>query len=319
MCEVGEVGYALVHAYGAAFDNPDLVVCCVVGDGEAETGPLAASWHSNKFLDPAHDGAVLPVTGTWRAVLDGRSVDTTMGFTPLDGLVMATRSGSIDPGLVLWLLERGRMSEPELAAALEHESGLLGLAGTGDMRELLARDDAAAALALDVYVHRLRGGIAATSIRSAVVDTATAIGTEPFSCERPATLWPLPRGALGLSPGVGGHRSADQLLEGGLVEPLALADVDRAARVALQADVEELLRIGQRGAPHERELDDLLVRLPRADDAVVRPHRRPGRRRLRPLPLLLDLRVGVVDEPANPGERLAPPIPQLLDLLRDAL
>ncbi|HEY6423305.1 MAG TPA: phosphoketolase family protein [Pseudonocardiaceae bacterium] len=59
--EGGELGYALVHAYGAAFDNPDLLVLCVVGDGEAETGPLAASWHSNKFLNPARDGAVLPV------------------------------------------------------------------------------------------------------------------------------------------------------------------------------------------------------------------------------------------------------------------
>src|SRR5271169_4884330 len=59
--EGGELGYALVLAYGAAFDNPDLVVACVVGDGEAETGPLAASWHSNKFLSPAHNGAVLPI------------------------------------------------------------------------------------------------------------------------------------------------------------------------------------------------------------------------------------------------------------------
>jgi xylulose-5-phosphate/fructose-6-phosphate phosphoketolase len=59
--EGGELGYALAHAYGAAFDNPDLVVCCIVGDGEAETGPLAASWHSNKFLDPVGDGAVLPI------------------------------------------------------------------------------------------------------------------------------------------------------------------------------------------------------------------------------------------------------------------
>jgi xylulose-5-phosphate/fructose-6-phosphate phosphoketolase len=59
--EGGELGYALAHAYGAALDNPDLLVCCVVGDGEAETGPLATSWHSNKFLDPATDGAVLPV------------------------------------------------------------------------------------------------------------------------------------------------------------------------------------------------------------------------------------------------------------------
>ncbi|KAA1251898.1 phosphoketolase family protein [Mycobacterium simiae] len=59
--EGGELGYALVHAFGAAFDNPDLVVACVIGDGEAETGPLAASWHSNKFLNPAIDGAVLPI------------------------------------------------------------------------------------------------------------------------------------------------------------------------------------------------------------------------------------------------------------------
>jgi xylulose-5-phosphate/fructose-6-phosphate phosphoketolase len=59
--EGGELGYAVAHAYGAAFDNPDLIVACVVGDGEAESGPLAASWHSNKFLNPVHDGAVLPI------------------------------------------------------------------------------------------------------------------------------------------------------------------------------------------------------------------------------------------------------------------
>lgn len=59
--EGGELGYCLAHAYGAAFDNPDLLVACVVGDGEAETGPLATSWHSNKFLNPVHDGAVLPI------------------------------------------------------------------------------------------------------------------------------------------------------------------------------------------------------------------------------------------------------------------
>ncbi|MFJ8977136.1 phosphoketolase [Streptomyces sp. NPDC102282] len=59
--EGGELGYSLAHAYGAAFDHPDLLVACVVGDGEAETGPLATSWHSNKFLDPVHDGAVLPI------------------------------------------------------------------------------------------------------------------------------------------------------------------------------------------------------------------------------------------------------------------
>jgi acetate kinase len=95
------------------------------------------------------------------AVRDGRSVDTTMGFTPLEGLVMATRSGSVDPGLVLWLQERTDLSSAEMANALDNQSGLLGLAGTADMRELLERDDDGARLALDVYVHRLRAGIGA--------------------------------------------------------------------------------------------------------------------------------------------------------------
>jgi acetate kinase len=95
------------------------------------------------------------------AVLDGHSVDTTMGFTPLEGLVMATRSGSVDPGLLLWLQQHEGLSADEMAEALEHESGLLGLAGTADMRELLTRDDPDAQLALGVYSHRLRAGIAA--------------------------------------------------------------------------------------------------------------------------------------------------------------
>jgi acetate kinase len=98
------------------------------------------------------------------AIADGRSVDTTMGFTPLEGLVMATRSGSVDPGLLLWLMERTGMAERELADALEHGSGLLGLGGTADMREVLTRADEGdrdARLARDVYLHRLRAGIAA--------------------------------------------------------------------------------------------------------------------------------------------------------------
>ncbi|MGE5286134.1 MAG: acetate/propionate family kinase [Micromonosporaceae bacterium] len=98
------------------------------------------------------------------AVRGGRSVDTTMGFTPLDGLVMATRSGAIDPGLVLWLEEHVGTPPAELAATLEHRSGLLGLAGTGDMRAILAAagtGDPDAVLALDVYLHRLRTQIAA--------------------------------------------------------------------------------------------------------------------------------------------------------------
>jgi acetate kinase len=97
------------------------------------------------------------------AIRGGRSVDTTMGFTPLEGLVMATRSGTVDPGLLLWLMEQTGMGELELARALEHESGLFGLAGSADMREILARAgdaEESARLALDVYEHRLRAGIA---------------------------------------------------------------------------------------------------------------------------------------------------------------
>lgn len=97
------------------------------------------------------------------AIADGRSIDTTMGFTPLEGLVMATRSGNVDPGLLLWLLERENITLSELGHALEHDSGLLGLCGTADMREVLSRvaaDDSVAQLALDVYLHRLRAGIA---------------------------------------------------------------------------------------------------------------------------------------------------------------
>ena len=98
------------------------------------------------------------------AIRGGRSCDTTMGFTPLEGLVMATRSGSVDPGLLMWLLERERIALDELADALEHRSGLQALGGTADMRELLVRSgggDRAARLAIEVYIHRLRSAIGA--------------------------------------------------------------------------------------------------------------------------------------------------------------
>ena len=96
------------------------------------------------------------------AVRGGRSVDTTMGFTPLEGLVMATRSGTVDPGLALWLAGPGGLRVDEVIDGLEHRSGLLGLAGTADMRTVLARADAGdrdARLALDVWAHRIRAGI----------------------------------------------------------------------------------------------------------------------------------------------------------------
>jgi acetate kinase len=113
------------------------------------------------------------------AIRDGRSVDTTMGFTPLEGLAMATRSGSVDPGLVLWLLEHEHLSASELADALEHRSGMLGLSGSADMRDVVARargDDPDASLALDVYVHRLRAGIAAMAAALGGIDALVFTG-----------------------------------------------------------------------------------------------------------------------------------------------
>ena len=112
------------------------------------------------------------------AVVDGRCIDTTMGFTPLDGLVMATRSGSIDPGLVLWLQMQAGLTAEEISHALEHQSGLAGLAGSSDMRTVIERSDAGdedASLAVNVYVHRLLAGI------SAMVTAAQGLDALVFS------------------------------------------------------------------------------------------------------------------------------------------
>jgi acetate kinase len=110
------------------------------------------------------------------AVAGGRSVDTTMGFTPLEGLVMATRAGSVDPGLLLWLQQEGGLSVDDLADGLERHAGLAGLAGSGDMRDLLARDDDDARLALGVFVHRLRAGIAAMAVAMDGLDAVVFAG-----------------------------------------------------------------------------------------------------------------------------------------------
>jgi acetate kinase len=152
------------------------------------------------------------------AVRDGRSVDTTMGFTPLEGLVMATRSGSVDPGLVLWLLERTDLGEREVAEVLEHRSGLLGLAGTADMREVEAgvhAGDEPAALAMEVYVHRVVSGVGAMAaamngidalaftggvgerssfVRAQICSRLSFLGVE---LDAEANARPLPDGAIG--------------------------------------------------------------------------------------------------------------------------
>jgi len=113
------------------------------------------------------------------AVLGGRSVDTTMGFTPLEGLVMATRSGSLDPGLVLWLEQHAGTPAAELAATFEHRSGLLGLSGTSEMQIVVSsaeEGDDEARLALDVYLHRLRGSVASMVASMGGVDCLTFTG-----------------------------------------------------------------------------------------------------------------------------------------------
>jgi acetate kinase len=113
------------------------------------------------------------------AVRGGRSVDTTMGFTPLEGLVMATRSGTVDPGMILWLAEHEGVPPAEIADGLEHRAGLLGLAGTADMRVVLEQAQAGqpdARLALDVYRHRLRAGIAAMAASLGGLDAIAFTG-----------------------------------------------------------------------------------------------------------------------------------------------
>jgi acetate kinase len=148
---------------------------------------LSHSWVARRAPELVDDGSRigrlvschLGAGASLCAIADGRSQDTTMGFTPLEGLVMATRSGSVDPGMLLWLLEREAVSEREMAEALEHESGLAGLAGSADMQAVLAaaeRGEPAAVLAIDVYLHHLRAGIAAMAAALGGIDVLVFTG-----------------------------------------------------------------------------------------------------------------------------------------------
>ena len=122
-----------------------------------------------------HLGSGASVAAVW----GGRSMDTTMGFTPLEGLVMATRSGSIDPGAVLWLQRHAGVTEAEMTETLDRHSGLEALAGTGDMKqvlEILSTGDEGARLAFDVYIHRLRGCIAAMAAGMGGLDVLVFTG-----------------------------------------------------------------------------------------------------------------------------------------------
>jgi acetate kinase len=121
---------------------------------------LSHAYASRRAAAPRVVSCHLGAGASLAAVRDGICVDTTMGFTPMEGLVMATRAGSVDPGLVLWLLRHG-IDADALEQGLDREGGIRGLAGDADMRAVLARDDDDARLAIDVYVHRLRAEIAA--------------------------------------------------------------------------------------------------------------------------------------------------------------
>jgi acetate kinase len=132
---------------------------------------ISVEWVASQVPVPrlvvAHLGGGCSIT----AVRDGRSVDTTMGFTPLEGVPMATRSGSIDPGAIVYLLRERKLTLDELEHALEHESGIAGLSGggSGDVRE-------ASPLALDVFVHRVAGAIAAMAAALGGLDALAFTG-----------------------------------------------------------------------------------------------------------------------------------------------
>lgn len=149
---------------------------------------LAHAWSTRRAAellgrDPAELRLVTAHLGagaSLAAVAGGRCVDTTMGFTPLEGLVMATRSGSVDPGLLLWVMRRSGIGPEEAERALDRDAGLLGLSGrSADLREVLAAaaaGDERCALAVDVYVHRLVAGVAAMTAALGGLDALVFTG-----------------------------------------------------------------------------------------------------------------------------------------------
>jgi len=155
--------------------SPVSPACPAVPALPALPGPQAALPGSQARVVTCHLGGGASLA----AVAGGRCIDTTMGFTPLEGLVMTTRSGSVDPGLVLWLQEHCGLSTDEVADTLEHSSGLVGLCGDSDMRAIsrrVAGGDPPAVLAFGVYIHRLRAGIAAMTAALGGIDALAFTG-----------------------------------------------------------------------------------------------------------------------------------------------
>ncbi|WP_445151257.1 acetate/propionate family kinase [Baekduia sp. Peel2402] len=137
---------------------------------------LSHAWIARTVEKPRVVSCHLGAGASLCAIRDGRSVDTTMGFTPLEGLVMATRSGSVDPGLVLWLQQHEGLDADTIAHALEHESGLLGLTGTKDFKEILEREDDEAQQAIDTYIHRLVASVSAMAAALGGLDALVFTG-----------------------------------------------------------------------------------------------------------------------------------------------
>ncbi len=150
------------------------------GLSHAYAGNRAAELMGRPLNDLRLVTAHLGAGASLAAIQDGRSVDTTMGFTPLEGLVMATRSGSIDPGLILWVQRHGDWTAEVIEKALDRESGLLALSGrSGDMRKVLegvADGNERCELAFDVYIHHLRAGIAAMAATMGGLDCLVFTG-----------------------------------------------------------------------------------------------------------------------------------------------
>jgi acetate kinase len=186
------------------------------------------------------------------AVAGGRSVDTTMGFTPLEGLVMHTRSGSVDPGLVLWLMTEAGLDAAEVTKALEHSSGLAGLTGTsGDLRDVLAAagaGDVRARLGVDVYVHRLRREIAAMVAALGGLDVLVFTGG--VGEHLPAVRWAAAEGLGFLGVAIDADRNAMTTADGEVTARTAAGAGVRTVVVTSREDIEiarQVRSLGQAG------------------------------------------------------------------------
>ncbi|GAA0224338.1 acetate kinase [Cryptosporangium japonicum] len=172
--------------------------------------------------------------GSVCAVAGGRSVDTTMGMTPLDGIPMTKRSGAVDPGLLLWLLD-GRLTRDELADGLEKESGLLGMSGglSADTRELVASPDPVAAAALDAYAHAVRRAIGAMAVSLPRLDALVFTGEIGWDQPEVRSAVCAELAILGIQP-----VTADPVTEDGVISregvPVLVVETDEERQIALE-------------------------------------------------------------------------------------